>query len=123
MVEALPPADEVLPGDPFADDEGGEGEPLENEAPALGAKRRQGKGRNSMVADRSCFQPVDCTLRKYNSDGDSCSWLGILPKGRLDDQSRHSRRLTWGFFVGRSEAEAVQIIEDWLLRWGVPVPS
>ena len=61
--------------------------------------------------------PFDCTMRKYEPDDGSYRWVGDLPSGVVDDNGRHTRTLTWGFFAGRSEEEAVQNISDWLLQF------
>ena len=40
-----------------------------------------------------------------------------------DPGGRHTRRLTWGFYAGRSEQEAIDIIEAWLQAHGPAAPS
>ena len=59
-------------------------------------------------------QPAGCTLRRYVPDSGSGYWHGKLPPGQSSPGGRMSRRLTWGFYTQRSEAETISLIEDWL---------
>ena len=71
-------------------------------------------GRNAPAEDRSYLMPAGCTLRKYIPLERGPYWHGKLPKGRTDAFGRKGKCLTWGFVAGRSEADAINIIEDWL---------
>ena len=85
---------------------------------AVGHAGRRAAGptmvRSAAVQDLSDLTPAGCTLRKYNPDSGSAYWLGVLPAAQQDTVGRHSRRLTWGLYTSRSEAETLSLIQAWL---------
>ena len=66
------------------------------------------------TADLSHRQPPGCLLRRYNPATRSEFWFARLPRGVKDGNNRASKSLTWGFWSGRSEEEAVAQLEQWL---------
>ena len=92
-----------------------------NAAPlaAPGTARRPTFTRSKHTDERP--MPPGVTMRRYEpTNGESPYWQAALPGEQTDNVGRHTRRGTWGFFVGRSEEETITMIEEWVSTHYVP---
>ena len=83
-----------------------------NNAPAVSRSDTQCGARGSRIAERAA--PRGCTMRRYDPGGAAPPyWLGTLPNDTVDSDGRHSRQRA--FRPGlRTEAEAIDLVEQWL---------
>ncbi len=58
--------------------------------------------------------PNGCVFKRFSPLSSQPYWYGQLPDGQTSPGGRHSRKLTWGFFTQRSEAETESVILQWL---------
>ncbi len=64
--------------------------------------------------------PPKCTCRKYMPLNRSWYWRGVLPPNRTDDKNHLSMSAGWGFYTGRTQQEARDLVLDWLNAHGQP---
>ena len=82
-------------------------------APA--AARRRGDPRINADRDADHEAPFGCTLRRYlGGDSRAPYWKGSLPEGKVSDLGRKTMSAGWGFYTGRSQAEAKAEVRAWL---------
>ena len=92
------------------------------------APARRARGPSRVAETSSCIEDVSlecapngCKMRKYVPEVGNAYWHGELPKGQTSPGGRHSRRLSWGFYTQRSEAETRTLVETWLHDHAQPV--
>ena len=105
--EAAPRPVHEIP-DPFARSGGAA-------AGGVAGQRRQGPRADRQAAlDKSSDAPNGCVFKRFSPLSSQPYWYGQLPEGQTSPGGRHSRKLTWGFFTQRSEAETESVILQWL---------
>ena len=105
--EAAPRPVHEIP-DPFARSGGAA-------AGGVAGQRRQGPRADRQAAlDKSSDAPNGCVFKRFSPLSSQPYWYGQLPEGQTSPGGRHSRKLTWGFFTQRSEAETENVILQWL---------
>ena len=93
-------------------------EDADDAAPPLPVVRSGHGPRSKCTEDRSSLCPDGCTMRQYCPEDRGYYWRGELPAGLRSPGGHLTKSATWGFFVGRTQEEAADLVFTWLWEHG-----